>query len=718
MALNQVKQPSSPFIWPQNKLGYDAPPTIHALLLRTVAPNEEGSIKWLVKHASGFQLVGNLIFARPWLKACEIQLPKGSFVNHETEYAIFKTHRKIVEEIRDIGMQRVANALLSYIVWFRKDKHPDGEIARQQTYALRRAILDLAKNNRLPAESELDAGFVWLADLEVMLADESEEVGEDFRDVKKLLLGELAFGKRRKAKSSRTKKSVSDRVAEEIWGTRPDYEWDFSTEPFDLAVAATPPIAIPVFNAKVAEDDGTATDGYELKGSKRSGSDAAYKARRLANTVLIGGISGYDHKETYTADVAGFLLSHLAPRSPEAVLAVTAIALGRPLKNLKQIEVSGNHLILDSLQNPGRPIRLEAPSPLDLSTVVPVLEEVNKSFKKLLRPGSVKLGCRIAINGLARFGVMRFHGELGVVQSEQLQGDLATGRVTAIYGSLSSSDFQRAFNGALKKFCHWVGDEAPYINDEWRLWASELERTGLGVATDNYKFGSERAWALSDEAKKKISNRLKDSHECYEEASNKKRRDEEALEYLQISALSLNIVLMAITGMRPLTSTTKLSVGSGCVSVADKRCYGELETRVLPVPRVLITSLRTHLENVRFVLTQLNGIVSFESSGLRHPFIYIALNKQGSADMQHLSQAEVLAWQRDIAADESLSANALRHNKTTEMLIGGVADGVAAQMLGHDRAAVSGSSPYISTPALCEYQNTFDGVPVIKPLWR
>lgn len=86
--------------------------------------------------------------------------------------------------------------------------------------------------------------------------------------------------------------------------------------------------------------------------------------------------------------------------------------------------------------------------------------------------------------------------------------------------------------------------------------------------------------------------------------------------------------------------------------------------------------------------------------------------------MQHLSQAEVLAWQRDIAADESLSANALRHNKTTEMLIGGVADGVAAQMLGHDRAAVSGSSPYISTPALCEYQNTFDGVPVIKPLWR
>jgi hypothetical protein len=697
------------------------------LLLRIAAPNEQASVDWVLKNATSLQLVGDFIPNSPWTEPQQYPVPEGKFANHQREYAIYKTHREIVKEVLDLDQCRIANAIFTYIVWFRRIKRPDGGHALQQVYPIRRALIALGNDKLLPSVDNLDANFSWIASVAQALADievkdqqfagKYEKIADDYKCFKKFLVGRPLFGWRQKDKIQKSSsKSSKDRITEVIWEGRSGNKWNFSTAPFEGQSFDPASWSQPSVTKNLADDDGGETDAFEFKNSKRSGRDGAYKARWLANTVLLGGITGYDHKETDTPVVAGYLLSQLTPRSPEALLAVISIVLGRQRKSLKLLTANDGQLALDSVQNPSLPVSLSTPTSLDILSVVSSLDPAHKAFKRSLKASGKSLGSRVSIDALARFGVMRFHGRLGVVQSEQLQGKLVAGRVTAIYVSLSNSDFQDAFNVALMEFCEWILTEAPYVDADWRSWVGEISSASDNLPPVVYSFGSKQGWTLDGPAKKQIHRRLRDSYSVFGQALTINECRDGALGYLKTSALALNMAAMAITGMRPLTEATKLAVGDGHLCIADKRCYGELETRMLSVPNELIRGLRIHLGNVDFVSSALNLNLNRSIAESRHPFIFIGLDKASNAELVHLSQADALAWLRDIADDDELKANSPRHGKATELAHASYADGVTAQQLGHDRVAVSGSSHYISSPALCDYQCEFDGVPVINEL--
>lgn len=704
-------------VLPQNKLGYENSGQLGPMLLRLVAPNEPSSSDWLKENLCEFNVVGTLVPSAPWNEPVSGQLPASTLAKHEPEYVIFKTHREIVAQVSCLEQRRSAHTLLTFIVWFRLQRNPDQSIVRTQVYALRRVVISLAKDNKLPTGLGLTNQHGWLNDLEVMLADDDGFVSSDFTILKLLLKGELALGQRQKTVSQISgRRSPRKLFMEALWGEAPNNEWDFSTETFDNTVKGSAQNEVRQPSKDLGDDDGQPTDMVTLENSQRTGRDARHQAQRLFNAVLIGSIAGYDHKETYTPRVAAYLLSLLRPCSPESAFALVAIILGRPLKRMKKIDLQGDGLVIESVQNVEQLVTLLMPTHLTIGSDPISVDRLNQLLKTQFKQAKSLIASRVGINGLARFGVMRFHGQIGIVQSEQLQGELSKGATTAIYGSLSTADFQRSLNRVVQAFCGWVKEEAPYLCSEWRMWASEIESSLPSAGSIGTEFGSQYVSRLDSSGQRSIAKKLRDSFALYQQAISIQSRQEAALHYLTQSAQALNIAYMAITGARPLTEITKVSLGEGFVLVADKRCYGDQETRMLSVPDALISAMRSHLNNVANNAKRL-AVKDHESlAGIRHPFVTIGPDKNKAFALHHLTQSQVTEWQRDAMSNDLLKANAFRHGKATDMLKAGVPDGVVAHQLGHDRGWVSGSSPYLSTPAFIDSDHQSDWVPLIKLL--
>lgn len=681
------------------------------LMIRVVAPNDPSAIQWVEKNAAFLNSSSHLFNDIEWGTALlSNEEPSNTYTGNHPEYAIYKTHREIADLAKshdakksdvtqDVEhVQRSIHALISTIVWRAWAGIPDLELAVGHILEIRRALRYLIENGvTFPDLNHPMTDVGWLQ--KFIEAHPNKKRRPDLLRLKSYLTKGARVGER---KNDPTPFSP-DVIVEDIWndyGSKPRVNADVfqSKAGFDADTTQVPSIPLTRQNA-LGRDDSEPTDRITIVPSRRHGSDARYHARYLDEVRLIANVKGYDRFETYTDHVAGQLLSKLSPASPSGILAFVAMVLGRDVKEIREITAAcDNALVVASTQEPTKSLRLQFP--FDPTACIADSETARKQFKKYTLSIAEILGSRISLGGLSRFGVMRFHGDIGIVQSEQLQGRMSLGSVTAIYARLSEEAFQGSLNEVLIAALSWLANSAPYVGSNWKDWATALLAKGCQVSSGMQIYGSNRVEELDGNAISRAKCEMRDAFKIYRMALDENARNKACLAYLKLSALALHTSFMSITGARPVSAHTQIALLNGSVSLADKQCYGDIEARMVPVPEGWLTSANNHFSNVLRVATRLDPAFQFQLIEIRHPFIYFEVTKLGEIQLGHLKQSDARGWLARITGTTQVSANALRHSIASQMLEKNIPDGFIAHQLGHDRGSSSVSSKYRSTPAL------------------
>lgn len=484
------------------------------LLIRIVAPNDPSALQWVQENAEVLNCSASVLGGVKWEDAVlGNEPPSNNYQRHHQKYAIYKSHREIARLASSSDAQKLGHALLSKIVWFHWDPAPDKSLELIHLLEIRRALCRLVENaGNLPKLDELKNEIGWLHDF-IQPNLKSDKLNELTR-LGGFLTGAVHIGTRKRDASE--KRTAND-LCEKVWKTSTGSpRVDKTSFPEERASAKARELS-PATRKILSVDDGNATDQLTIVESCRAGSDARAHVNYLEDVRLMASVKGYDRFETYTDQVAGMLLSKLEPDSQSGILAFLAIALGRNLKGLKSASASGNNgLVLVSTQEPARSVRVELPFRTDLLTAD--WKSAEKEFVKLTHSVSGVLGSRLSLGGMARFGVMRFHGAIGVVQSEQLQGRASLGSVTALYAQLSDADFQRALNRVLKESLMWIRHTAPYVEEKWKTWAGLVQNSLASIPEARRFYGSTRNQRLDQAAVRRAKGALRDAVKVYQEA--------------------------------------------------------------------------------------------------------------------------------------------------------------------------------------------------------